>query len=333
MCYYDGLRIGLQKRGHNVIEINHANFYSKDLDGSSDSVYIGSIMNYNNDYLKQKIVEFKPDLIIAFNHCLTKEMYDITTCPIFIIEGDSPISNFWFNKDIMLKNLDRIEFSYNVHFHLDFYKKIFKVDKNKCHYLKLATSCFAKETDFKRDICFVGSIHGHCCNYSLEKYIHQSKSNFDMRQKLVGIVKKALKTDMYHVMNDLSEHFPELSFDSLFFYISEIKRKNTLDLLMNDFNFEMFGWTGLAYYDPLYLYFNQDQVYSVEHNSTVYNTSKISLNITQPQSNSNIEGYSWRVCDIMATNSCLVSSYSQSIKNDFGKWVDIPMFNNAYECY
>ncbi len=333
MCYYDGLRIAFQNSGHNIMEINNANFFHGNWSGSNDPVYIGSIMDYESDIINQKVKTFNPDLIIAFNHCITKKMYEITNCPIFIIEGDSPLSNFWFNKDLMLKNLDRVIFSYNAHFHLDFYKKIFKISQAKCHHLKLATSCYKKDVAFKRDICFVGSIHGHCYDNELKNYIQQSKNNDIIKNKLIKIVKEALKNDLYYIKEDLEKDFPKLSFETLFFYIAEIRRKNTLDLLMNDFDLEIFGWTGLDYYDPLYLYFNSDPVYSSEHNSNIYNSSKISISITQPQSNSSIEGYSWRVCDTMATNACFLGSYSKSIELDFGKWVDLPMFNNAYECY
>ena len=333
MCFYDGLRIGCQQRGHDVMEINHANFrYPIDSTLTKDAVMVGSKLEYKNNYIKIKIAEFKPDLIVAFNHTITETMYHITDCPVLVLDGDSPISNFWYNKHLMFKNLDRIKFGYNIFNHLEIYKNVFGVNEVNCFYIKLATSCVAQDLPIKRDIVFLGSIHGRSYNSKLISYINKISLNPYMKEKFIKVIKHAVVTaDLSEIINN--SEFPGLDFEMLFFYIAEIRRVHTLNILMNDFNFECFGWTGLSPNDPLYLHFNNDPVYKVIHNQNVYNTSKIAMSITQAQSNPNLEGYSWRVCDIMATNACLVTSLSSSIKQHFGKWVNIPMFSNAYEAY
>jgi hypothetical protein len=70
-------------------------------------------------------------------------------------------------------------------------------------------------------------------------------------------------------------------------------------------------------------------------NQEIYNQSKISINLhfAHNSIDPKFSCYSWRVPDIMATNSCLVSTFCPALDQDFGKWVKIPQFSNRHEAY
>lgn len=66
----------------------------------------------------------------------------------------------------------------------------------------------------------------------------------------------------------------------------------------------------------------------------IYNSSKISINLSTANANKgNKSSFSWRVCDVMATNSCLVSNISSGLDRHFDKWVKIPQFSTKQEAY
>ena len=96
---------------------------------------------------------------------------------------------------------------------------------------------------------------------------------------------------------------------------------------------ELYGtknWVSDLYNEPnLTLCYNPKLIYTLEDNQRIYNTSKIGININHHQATT---GFSWRVCDIMASNACLVSSYSADFKKLFPN-IDIPTFTNEFEAY
>ena len=74
-----------------------------------------------------------------------------------------------------------------------------------------------------------------------------------------------------------------------------------------DLGFVYYGtrwWDRIAYYDfELADCFDETPKVTLEDNEWVYNTSKISINISHPQAKSS---FSWRVMDIMASGACLL---------------------------
>ena len=329
MCFYDGLRIAFEKNNHDVLEINLANFanYPK-----IDNITNNSILEINNDYLYEKINLYKPDLIISFNHCLTKKIYSITTCPIFIWDGDSPSSPWWYNTDLINSEIDRLFFAYTSIKNFNFFKKLWQIKDEKLFYTKLATSLEPEQLNFDKDICFIGST-AKSISLSITKYLIKIESSKIEKLEFIKIIKIAIRDGIF---NPLIKDFligAEIKFEEFYWYISQFKRNGLLELLSEDFNLEIFGWTNLDQADKLYIYFDKTPVFSVKNNQEIYNSSKIALNINQPQVCNEESKYSWRVCDIMATNSCLVSSFCPALEEDFSKWVKIPQFSNKFEAY
>jgi len=329
MCFYDGLRISFEKNNHDILEINLANFAN---DPKIDKITNNSILEVVSDYIYTKIGLFKPDLIISFNHCLTKKIYEITSCPIFIWDADTPLSSWWYNTDLIKSEIDRLFFAYTTKKNYIFFKNLWKIRDDKLFCTKLATSLDSKELNFDREICFIGSI-SKTISLSIKQYLIKIESNKIEKLEFIKIIKFALRNG---IVNSLTSDFlknAEIKFEEFFWYISQFKRNGLLELLSENFNLGIFGWTNLDQTDKLYIYFDKMPVFSVKNNQEIYNSSKISLNINQPQVCNEESKYSWRVCDIMATNSCLVSSYCPSLDWDFGKWVKTPQFSNNFEAY
>jgi hypothetical protein len=101
------------------------------------------------------------------------------------------------------------------------------------------------------------------------------------------------------------------------------------DLL--DYDIKIFGspaWKGLAPFDSKVLKaYDSRFVYTLEHNELIYNRSKIALNCSHQQS---ILGYPWRVLDILASSSVLMSSYSPLLVEDFPN-IEFPFFRSKLE--
>ena len=78
-----------------------------------------------------------------------------------------------------------------------------------------------------------------------------------------------------------------------------------------------------------------NDILSASENKDIYDRSKLSINLhfAHNSIDPNLSSYSWRVPDIMASNSCLVSTYCPALDQDFSKWVKIPQFSNKFEAY
>ena len=75
------------------------------------------------------------------------------------------------------------------------------------------------------------------------------------------------------------------------------------------------------------LSYNPRLLYTLKHNQDAYNSAKIGININHLQARS---GFSWRVCDIMASNACLVSEYRPNFDKYFAD-IGLPYFDNPYD--
>jgi hypothetical protein len=78
----------------------------------------------------------------------------------------------------------------------------------------------------------------------------------------------------------------------------------------------------------LALSYDDSLVYSLEHNQDIYNKSKVSINVSHAQA---VTGYPWRVLDILASDSVLVSDPQKDLIDDFGKDVSLQLYNNPFE--
>ena len=83
----------------------------------------------------------------------------------------------------------------------------------------------------------------------------------------------------------------------------------------------------MKYFPEVGFCYNKERVFSLEENQKFYNGAKIGFNSNHIQA---LSSFSLRVCDIMASNACLVTEERANIKKLFPN-IGIPTFTNPYE--
>ena len=138
-------------------------------------------------------------------------------------------------------------------------------------------------------------------------------------------------------LEDLEKN--KISYVSFFHYISYLNRvkvlENICDLGLVLFS-KIYGMKNIAKLGNLIFSINEiNDILSASENKDIYDRSKLSINLhfAHNSIDPNLSSYSWRVPDIMASNSCLVSTYCPALDQDFSKWVKIPQFSNKFEAY
>ena len=91
--------------------------------------------------------------------------------------------------------------------------------------------------------------------------------------------------------------------------LSAEKRVRLLSAIV-DLGLSLYGtrtWLTKYHYDSrLNLAFVDEEVWTVEENQNIYNHAKIGINVSHVQA---LDGFPWRILDILSSNACLVSDY------------------------
>ncbi len=318
---YEGLIETLVKNGNQVLHMFSNEFVVKPWNGSNKSPFF-----INKKSVRKKIIDFNPDLVIAFNNSIFKDVPEILDCPIAIWDADSV---YHFNDiDYIKKNVSKYHFLCLSEDTIDAAKKLFLASSKQVSLLRSATAFINEDKNFTRNINFIGTCFKNETLFKglLEAYGVQKV------QKLL----RALKNNYYSDFKEILKK-SEINFKTLAFSEAEIKgiyspekRLKSLSAVSN-LGLEIFGtenWASVGLFTDLILSYNPQKVYSMKHNQDIYNSSKISFNISHTQA---VRAFPWRVYDIMATNSCLVSNYNPTIDRIFSKYVKIPMYETPGE--
>ena len=322
-CFYESFAKGLVDAGNNVL-IYHTYGYKPPSE--------------NHEKLQSEIRGFKPDLIIAFNN-FGPDYSKICECPILIYEVDSPL--FYSNQDIIAATPLRYSYCVSQETSRRIIQEKFKVPSNKIGLAPFFTEVRAEDKEKKVNISFIGSrfLRGHA-SFHWNWYIspvHSGMSHMDIRfrqryMELLDIVRE----NPFVTAEDLSAKFGDMGLNdedisNLIGSLSSEKRIQTLTAIA-DLGLELYGpveWLldSSGESAALHCSYNMSTIYSLRQNQDLYNSSKICLNVNHLQA---IEGYSWRVCDIMASSGCLVSEYRPNLKKFFPD-IPIPTFTNQFE--
>lgn len=84
----------------------------------------------------------------------------------------------------------------------------------------------------------------------------------------------------------------------------------------------------LSYSRELFRCYDFSLSVTLEDSEKNFNRSKISLNLPHAQA---ITGFSWRVCDILASNACLVSDKRKDLEELMRPYIKLPMYETAAE--
>ncbi len=248
--------------------------------------------------IKKNIFDFNPDLAFSFNNIVELNIIESLRCPIAIIDADNP-QMFWNKENINYPNLYYFGYQSNSD---ELYRKILNVEINSKNYMFLSFTATSVKFDLNmkqdKNISFIGTnfyYHSQLrsTNISQEELLQQisdNKNYYDYKRNISDLMTSQDRLEYLGVLTDLG-----------------------LNIYGDD------TWLDVSKYSyKIAKCFDATPMKTQEDNQRVYNQSKISININHAQAT---KSFSWRVPDIMASNSCLVTSYSEDWENLFGKYI------------
>lgn len=320
-CFYESFIMELIKAGNEVKHCFH-NDFMYDFNEPTPTDFINDLKNFN------------PDLIILFNN----KFYDLSAdfeCPIVVYEVDSVL--YYSNKENLKNNPDRYKFMVPQMESIELINNELGVQKKNICYAPFFTSIKSEKIPQLTNISFIGSkFDGFYQATVYTNFMRTSPSENEISQ--FRQVEECIKLDPFITKEKIIKKLDlksdnvisNIHIDNFIQVISNTRRIQTLSQIV-DLGLDLYGtpnWaTDLIYEPDLTLSYKNKNVYSIKHNQDIYNGSKICININHLQA---ISGFSWRVCDIMASNGCLVSEYRSDFDRLFPN-VPIPTFTNRYE--
>lgn len=285
--------------------------------------------------IKTEIADFQPDLAIVFNNNFY-ELSEDFDFPVVVYEVDSIL--YYQNKDVLRNKPNRFKYIVPQRESIEIIHQELKVDcKNIC-YLPFFTSVQRENLEKSCNISFIGSRFsvrtGEKNLWNEFMMTHPSADDVKGFRHLIEYIEKhplaSEESVREHVSKCLPGMLPWCQKNELLSGLSGVRRIQTLSAVA-ELGLCLYGtpsWISENCDDPLIpLSFNDKRIYSLRDNQDVYNQSKLSINVNHLQA---VSGFSWRVCDIMASSSCLVSEYKSDLVRLFPK-VPIPTFSNQYE--
>ncbi len=327
ICFFDALAEGLAQGGHNVMQLVSTAFLPRYWNGHNGLHDYIDITRLTSD-----IAAFKPDLCIFANNSVPDTAYKVTDCPVVLFLSDTV--KFFNDKDKIAQRAygDRIYFYAPFQRDLDEIGEMFRMGEERIIHALPATGVVSEAVPVDKNVSFIGNTFQNQKNTA--ELIGEFKDKERLNQ-LFSIIRQnhaqlagALTEDEKAL---IQKHMPMSHFQSIF-----SPRDRLLSLaLLAEFGLSLYGpdeWLQRADFFPdVAAAWRPDIVYSLKHNQDIYNSSKICLSVAHGQA---VEGFPWRVMDVMASNGCLLSDYRQGIA-DFAKgYVDLPMFDcpaRAYE--
>ncbi|MCR4726591.1 MAG: CDP-glycerol glycerophosphotransferase family protein [Clostridia bacterium] len=319
--FYETFLKGLQNAGNEVFCFQHKE-YSRNF-----STPIPEDM-------KRMIRSFDPELCILFNNTFW-DISDLVDCPILIYDVDSPIE--YTHKDNLEANPSRYKFIINQKQGAELMKETFNAPDENIFYVPFFTEVHKNDSaELRKNIVFLGSNwtwHGY--NF-LQDFLKKNPNESDVRSALE--VLNRFSEDPYH---DSKELYWQLGYHPqkplvisdmrrAAYEVSGIYRMKVLSAIADlglEIRGQYWGIDCMNYFPEIMASVNKTPTYSKQENEDFYNGAKISINTQHIQT---VSGFSFRVCDIMASNACLVTSPSKDLKELFPQ-IPIPMYESPYE--
>ncbi|RYZ77829.1 MAG: hypothetical protein EOP05_00375 [Proteobacteria bacterium] len=329
-----GLIRSLQRNGNEVLVVR-TNEFLVDQTSSASRPWMSPRT------IVSKIKSFDPELIITFNNSLPSEdVIKETNCPILLYASDAPA--FFVARHLIEHNPDR-------YFFLELSDKVTAALKRvypqiaPSHYIPFghATDLRAESLEQDISISFVGSIG----NYSTG-VVNYFKS-FDSIGNDPGssINPNELKDEFFKQLDEFrKDSMSDFGFDfpngaavanpepQLILMLTCKQRFDTLKAV-SDLGLKIFGfpssWSQILQYDfELFRCFDYSLNVSLDHATSTYNRSQISMNLPHGQTT---EGFSWRVCEILASNGVLLSNKKQDLIDLMSGFANLPTYESPAE--
>lgn len=321
LAFWDGLFLALKNCGNDVLAINNAYYGIY----TTNTTYNSRI----STYLHNEVRQFNPDIIITFNNRILQSLLSYYDGPIIIYDGDE--LKFFSDLPTLKRDRDRyVIFSIVKKWYNDYID--FGFNANQIFYMPPGTEIRANPlVTPNANISFLGQRR-----FFLSDKLIKDISNGKNIEILYNTYLEHLKTGSYDYEALYLKNGGQFSDQSYkdedlwpLFDDSYLIFANLVDLGLHLGGHEG-GWRDIVEYIPqIAVTHSKRRIFTLDENEYFYNASKISLNPMHPQSRG--AGFSWRSLDIMASNACLVSSYSSELKDLTRGEVEIPMFRSPAE--
>jgi len=323
--FYDGLIRALRRNGNDVMVLN-SNFFMDPTEREENPLF----PNICKEKFLAEIRAFSPDLIIAFNCCIPREILSLGLCPVFLWEADTVL--YYNNYEFLKKNGNSIYFgAVTPRSTKDICERL-GVRPDRIIHLPFATDLRARPVRQDKNLSFIGTyfLGANMLIDSIDKRTPEEN------REIVRIFRH-IEADPFCMESYLLENFKFPDFllkyyrsNQIHNYISNTYRVGVLGELC-DLGLSIYGnreWAQAAFVShELALCYNPEAIYSAQQNEELYNSTKISINVSHIQA---VSALPWRIRDIMATNSCLVSDDQRDLEI-FKQYVEIPVFRDKYE--
>jgi hypothetical protein len=326
-CLYEGFVNALMEEGNEVLVIINNNIISNCWKKNE------SVNDLDKDKLNKKILNFNPDLVIAWNNSLYEEIPNIVSCPIIIYGTDSPA--VFSDREILKDNIGRYNIIVASEQFIGMVQEYFSSNYRSLDVVRFATDFKAETLKQDKNISFIGT-NFDFASVNFKKLFFDNFNEEKRRKFRIfynSFLQDIFKKPESHLQKNLLDLqlIGDISHIDLLNLISSNNRIQTLATIA-DLGLALYGgknWLQSCDYSlPLALSFIDKEVTSIKDNQDIYNSSKISINISHAQAGN---AFSWRVRDIMACNSALISDPRKDLETEFGKYVKIPTYENPFE--
>lgn len=330
-CFTEEFINVLIRNGHEVLYFQNNELYSC-------SNVSNDIFDDVKDVVRQAIESFRPELILTFNNALPgDDVLEYTNVPVLVYPAD--MTCFWRGKKALLKNLDRYYFLAVSEKLTDDIKKDIRPSVHRIIPFGHVTDM--QKVDIMQDIAisFVGSIANYSpCTVNFWKSLADDDIETEQKEIVKDSYYKALDRfssntgcDMGFNMNRYITYGPHLTQDEInresIFLLTCRERVKTLSEL-SELGLRIFGfpnqWPQAFQFDHvLFRCFSFIPSVTYEQNKVTYNRSKVSLNLYHAN---HTDGFSWRVCDILASNAVLLSNRKKDLETLLEGYLPLPMY-------
>jgi len=325
--FRQGFIDALVKEGNNVL-VFRTNKFLKDY--NARNVLAPDIDRHQ---LIASIKHFKPDFFISVNHSgLFAGLAEAIECPIGIWLLDGP--GYLIDPEECRRQASRYHMFIATRAFREDLKLSFGVPDSQIHDLPLASDFRAHESALVNNIAFIGT------NFTGIKFQEIIKSHgFD--RNFISRVRAFIES--YKSDRDLvfSARLKKYGLETVFvgefdeaYILNIISINNRIKILdtIEDLGLTLYGtadWLEVMRYSVgLALCFNPRLILTKFDLESIYNASKININISHYQARG---GLPWRVFDVMCCNGALISDYQEDFSRLFSKDVEIPIYQSPGE--
>ena len=312
-CWYESIVRGLRRKGHSVFLWQIDIFSPEKTFFSEDEI--------------ASLKEFAPDICLSFNNVLPDTSVFLS-CPVFTIIVDSIM---YLSNTELLDNRQVGCFQ-----HADKKCLVEKYNINEEQVFVLPPFSEIKpDASIIQDvnISFIGTRFGVPRRAEIGFY----SSSKDTIREYCRCIEYIMKNPLVDEKNVLDSCNVQSEFVRSNIVVSDIlnmlsveKRVRTLSNLV-DLGLELYGtrsWLAKYHFDSrLNIAYVDKEVFSIEHNQNIYNRTKIGLNVSHLQA---VDGFPWRVLDILSSNACLVTDWHDQFKTRFDG-LYFPVFRDEHE--